>query len=214
MSEIVTKLQFSQLVGRNPAFVTRAIQSGKISGAALVGEGRSARIRVAVALEQLGQALDLGQQLAQARPILPDVARGVSAPAPSTAVAGEDLLAGATVDADGDDGDAPAGGLHMRRDQQLELRNRKLQLEIEAVERQQAIACGELVLARDVETAIRRQVQPLVATFDEVPAAVAKAVSEAHGIVYAEVLITIKGALREQRAAWAQRARAFGEAVA
>lgn len=200
-AEVVTKSQFAELVKRDPAFVSRAIASGKIHGEALVGEGSRARIVVAVALSQLGKALDLGQQLAQPAPILPPEVGFSAVPrGPETS----DLVERAE---GGDAGDL--AGIHGERERQVQLRNRKLEAELRKQELDLRRQAGELVEASAVAAALRRQLGPLVATFDEVPAAVAKAVSEAHGVPYAELLITVKGALRQSRAAWAQRAAAL-----
>jgi hypothetical protein len=46
-----------------PASVRRGFADGKISGEAIVGSGHRARIRVAMALEQLGRTLDPSQHL-------------------------------------------------------------------------------------------------------------------------------------------------------
>jgi hypothetical protein len=70
MSEIVNKSQFARMVNRNPSQVTRWIEEGKLSGAALDGEGRGARIVVDVAKRQLGLTLDAAQQFSQASPLL------------------------------------------------------------------------------------------------------------------------------------------------
>lgn len=70
-SDIVTKTEFARMVGRSQGAVSHWIAEGKIAGEAMVGEGTRARIRVPVALAQLGMTLDLGQQLAQARPVEP-----------------------------------------------------------------------------------------------------------------------------------------------
>ena len=67
---LVSKGKFAEMVGRTPAAVSQWIAAGKLSGAALVGEGRYAQIDVEVAQQQLGITLDLGQQLAQATPLL------------------------------------------------------------------------------------------------------------------------------------------------
>jgi hypothetical protein len=66
----MTKGQFAALVQRSPAAVSQWIAGGKLHGNALVGEGRHAVVNVDVALAQLGLSLDLGQQLAQPRPIV------------------------------------------------------------------------------------------------------------------------------------------------
>lgn len=189
--EILTKAEFAKLVQRDAAFVSRAISSGRICGDGLVGEGRGARIRVVVALEQLGRSLDLSQQMAQAAPILPEISGGAL-----------------PLDAP----EAPSA-IHGLREESIELKNKKYRLDLEKAERQQLRESGELVLAADVAATLRKQIGPLVATFDELPAVIAKAVSEAHSLPYPETLITVKGAIRTQRAAWAARARQMGAEV-
>lgn len=67
---LVGKGEFAKMVGRSAAAVSQWIASGKLAPPALVGEGRFAKIDVDAALAQLGLSLDLGQQLAQSRPIL------------------------------------------------------------------------------------------------------------------------------------------------
>lgn len=66
---IVSKGEFAKMVGRQPSAVSNWIAAGKLSGAALIGDGNRARINVPVAMDQL-RALDIGQQLAQPKPIL------------------------------------------------------------------------------------------------------------------------------------------------
>ncbi len=51
--EIVTKSEFAALLGVSAARVSQFISEKKISGAAIVGRGVRARIRVSVAREQL-----------------------------------------------------------------------------------------------------------------------------------------------------------------
>lgn len=61
--QIVSKGEFAALLGVTPGRVSQYISGGKLDGDALVGEGRSARIRVDVAREQLRRRLDIGQRL-------------------------------------------------------------------------------------------------------------------------------------------------------
>lgn len=63
-SASVTKTQFAALRGVTPGRVTQWITEGKIHGPALDGVGRSARIVVAIACEQLGVTLDPVQAVA------------------------------------------------------------------------------------------------------------------------------------------------------
>ena len=186
---LATKSQFAAIIGRDPAFVTRAIQSGKITGAALVGKGRSARVVVDLARQQLGMVLDLSQQLAQARPILTTV-----------------LPVGATSAASDED----ASEQHAARAEQIRLRNHKLRGEIEDAETERAINAGQLVDRHQVANALNRQLGFLASVFDEIPQALAKPLAEAFGLNYAEVLIAVKQALRAQRQTFADRALEIG----
>jgi len=61
--EVVTKKRFAALVNVSPSRVSQWLRTGQLGGEALVGRGHRARIRVAVALEQLRRNLDPVQHL-------------------------------------------------------------------------------------------------------------------------------------------------------
>lgn len=61
--DIVTKGRFAAIAGVSQARVTQYLADGYISGEAIVGSGHRARIRVAVAMEQLRRNLDPSQHL-------------------------------------------------------------------------------------------------------------------------------------------------------
>lgn len=61
-ADVVSKGQFAQLANVSAGRVSQWIAEGKLSGAALVGEGRSARIKVSVAQAQLRTRIDVGQR--------------------------------------------------------------------------------------------------------------------------------------------------------
>jgi hypothetical protein len=63
MTSLVSKGAFAQMTNVTPTRVGQWIREGKLTGEALHGEGRFAKIRVAVALEQLGRKLDMSQRL-------------------------------------------------------------------------------------------------------------------------------------------------------
>ena len=94
---IVAKNEFAKMVNRSAAAVSQWIGAGKLHGEALVGTGRYAQINVDVALRQLGMALDLGQQLAQARPIL-SAERPALAPEPLAVPGDQERLLKARAD--------------------------------------------------------------------------------------------------------------------
>ena len=59
--EVVSKGQFAALRNVSPGRVSQWISEGKIKPDALVGEGRNAKINVAMATRQLRDSLDVGQ---------------------------------------------------------------------------------------------------------------------------------------------------------
>ncbi len=61
--DVVTKGRFATIAGISRARVSQYLTDGQISGEAIVGSGHRARIRVAVAMEQLRRNLDVSQHL-------------------------------------------------------------------------------------------------------------------------------------------------------
>ncbi len=68
-SLIVSKSEYARMRGRSPAALSHWIREGKLTPPALIGSGRTARIDVKLADEQLATTLDIGQQLAQPAPV-------------------------------------------------------------------------------------------------------------------------------------------------
>jgi len=60
--KIVRKNVFAKMCGVTPARVSQWLSEGKLTGDALVGEGRTAKINVAVAIDQLKTRLDTSQR--------------------------------------------------------------------------------------------------------------------------------------------------------
>jgi hypothetical protein len=61
--DIATKSEFAALTNVHPSRVSQWLSQRKIHGAAIVGEGRHARIRVTLAKEQLRQTLHTDQRI-------------------------------------------------------------------------------------------------------------------------------------------------------
>ena len=59
----VSAAEFARLRGVHRSQVTRYVKDGKISGEALVPSGRGVKIRVKLAMAQLRERLDIGQQI-------------------------------------------------------------------------------------------------------------------------------------------------------
>lgn len=69
--QIVSKGEYAAYRGVTPGAVSQWISAGKISGQALVGQGRMAKIAVPIADRQLAATLDMGQQLARGGKVAP-----------------------------------------------------------------------------------------------------------------------------------------------
>ena len=68
MRTIVSKLEFARRKHRSPACVSGWIKAGKISRAALVGDGQAAKIWVEQADADLAASLNPSQQWSQEHP--------------------------------------------------------------------------------------------------------------------------------------------------
>ena len=80
--EIVSKGRFAELRNVSPGRVSQWISEGKIKQSALVGEGRNAKIDVAIATLQLRDTLDIGQRTGNGL----DTRLDLPAPAPTPPV--------------------------------------------------------------------------------------------------------------------------------
>ncbi|KZB73260.1 MULTISPECIES: hypothetical protein [Thalassospira] len=63
-SDVVSKSAFAQIIGVSKPRVSQLISEGKIHGPAIQGDGRSAKIVVGIAKQQLSAGLDLDQRAA------------------------------------------------------------------------------------------------------------------------------------------------------
>ncbi|WP_319533406.1 hypothetical protein [uncultured Cohaesibacter sp.] len=63
MADIVSKSEFAKRIGVSAARISQMLSEGKISGEAVHGEGRRAKIDVEVACRQIGVRRDIGQSL-------------------------------------------------------------------------------------------------------------------------------------------------------
>ncbi|MCA6305673.1 MAG: hypothetical protein IM628_12780 [Phenylobacterium sp.] len=155
-SETITKGEFAALIRRDPGRVSQMIGEGKIHGPALVGAGRTAKVAWRVALQQLGTALDLGQQLAQQNPI------GLGLSAAEEAAPAAPLARGAVPI--NDDQKAllaakrEAAELDVARARRREMAEEGKWVDADAASQETARVAGEIVQAFD---AFARQALPL-----------------------------------------------------
>lgn len=194
---VVSPAEFARLRGVHRSRVTRYIKEGKLSGAALVTDERGVKVRVAVAMEQLRERLDIGQQMGNgldARDTYPAAARAAQ---PADGLFDEGS-AGTPVLAD----KADTVEAQIKRERLIRERivNRRLAEEAEA-ER-----------GRFTETAAARAqmaglVGSVLQSFEGGLADMAGAVAERFEVPQRDVLHLLKGEFRKVCEAAAKRAR-------
>ncbi len=156
MRTVLTKAQFAERMNRSRSCVSGWIATGKISAAALIGEGREARIWLEQAQADLAASLDPSQQLAQAAPII------ISTPESSAPPANELERSAAA---------APTNSAHLsERERDLARRAKadadKAEHDAEAARRRLAVDEGRYVLAEDAAAAWGKQFSKALAAID------------------------------------------------
>jgi hypothetical protein len=175
MSDIVTKSAFADLTRVHQSRVSQWISQKKIFGDALVGEGRHARIRVSVALEQLKRGLDVAQRIGANGKARLDLA-----PLPS----------GARLDAA-----TPAGiddQLKRGRLEQLELAN-------ERAREERAARAGVYMRTEDARREMGRLAAKMITLFEGSLSEIANALASQFNIPSREALHEVRTAWRSIR---------------
>jgi hypothetical protein len=153
---VVTQADFARLVGRHASQVTRWIKAGKLSSGCLDSRKGQTFIKVREAVAELEINLDSGQQFAQSRPIIGSGTTDVSKP---ENVSFQGSLA-----------------TEIQEEKLREIRNKNMRGEAETL-----AALGELVRVSAYNAEIRRQLAPLLSTFDELPMDLTDAVGQVMG---------------------------------
>jgi hypothetical protein len=202
---VVSKGEFARRKCRGPSAVSNWIAAGKISEAALVGRGNSAKIWVEQAEADLAASLDPSQQAIQAAPILstvpqpempllptlPDQAPGTppapTAPQARPAVMTEreaDLARRSKADADRAEHDA------------------------EAARRKLLVDEGKYVVAEDAARAWGRELAKLMSETETfLFSKLARQIAEKYGLDFKAVAVEVREAFRQFRANASEDAR-------
>lgn len=201
MKTIVTKGEFARRMKRGPSAVSNWIASGKITRAALVGEGNAARIWVEQAEADLAGSLDPSQQVIQAAPILasqdatprqelPLVSEPPDPPPPRSSAAPErtdreiDLARRARADAD------------------------RAELDAEATRRKLAIDEGRYVIAEDAARAWGREMSRFISDVETfLSSTLSRDLAAAHGLDWKVLSVEIREKFRNFRADASEGAR-------
>jgi hypothetical protein len=178
---IETKQEFAARKNRRPSAISNWIAAGKISRAALVGEGVRARIWVEQAERDLLVNLDPGQQSAQPVPVTASVPSDGYRPATSTE--DEDLKRRRKADAD-------------RAEHEAESARRKL-----------LIDSGRYVVAADAAAAWGRESAKMVSDVETfMSTTLAKEIAEQHGLDWRALSVEMRESFRKHRATASENA--------
>ena len=180
--DLITKSEFARRRNVSPARVTQWIEEGKIHGAALVGEGRSAKIVETVAVAQLNEKLDVGQRFGNG------LATRLDLPAPPVAPS-------APVSAD----EAPAPIIDTIEKQIARERLEALQRQnrngaIDEAERARLLTDSESVSRATAKMAVQ-----LIAVFEGALPELASAIAAKHDIPQRDVLHLLRSEFRKVR---------------
>lgn len=194
--QIISKGEFARLIGVSPARVSQYIAAGTIDQAALVGQGRSARVRTQIAAHQVASRLHVGQRLSN---------NGLMNRA-SLVAAGE--VTAPTID-------PPAGGQSVQsvadqiQIERLAQERRKNRLaEIEEAER-----LGRLVPAEALTRQVAQAVQATVNMFTGMVPDIANAFAAKHQVPQRDGIHLIRSVMNEKRTAAADKLSAEIDAL-
>lgn len=188
----LSKSDFARHIGVSAGRVSQYLRDGLIGPDALVGEGRSARIVVEKAVEQIRRRRHVGQALGNG--LLTQLGGEPSA-APAPADTDADLRSGK---------DDLARQIQQERLEQEQRRNRR-----EA--REEAEQLGRLVDGEEMRREIAKTTQVLVTTFMGMAPDIANAIAAKFGVTQRDVLLEVRRVMNEKRAAAAAALHAAGE---
>jgi len=198
----ISKAEFARRRHVTPARVSQWISEGKITGAAIVGEGRNAQIDEEVALGQLNRTLDVDQR--HANGVRTDLSMPVAlATAPIAAVA--DPIAAPAVPS------APAAPVIDRNSQLLDERLETLRRQNRIAQVDEERANGRLIDAEDAQTATARELRLAFLRMEGALPTFATAIAAEFKIPQRDVLHLLRAKWRDARHAGAIDARARAE---
>lgn len=184
MKTIVTKGEYARLKGRAPSCISNWIAEGKITPAALVGEGIRARVWVERADADLNRNLDLGQQLAQAQPALSAAPPHPEPIAQASPTFDDDLI---------------------RRKREADART--AEANAAAAERRNAAEEGRWVEAHKVQQAWGKELAQILAETEVfLFQRLAREIADRHGLDWKSLAVEIRDAWRMHRRESAQKA--------
>lgn len=183
----MSKGDFAAHVNLSPGRISQYIANGTIGRDALVGEGRSARIVVEKAVEQISARRHVGQALGNGLKTRLDLSGPVETIEPSPSVLTND----------------PARLIQLEKLEQERRRNRLATID-------EAKALGELVPVEDVRREVGKVSQTLVNTYNGMAPDIANAFAAKFGISQRDALHLVRQVMAEKRAVAAEQLRQAG----
>lgn len=186
---LISKAEFARRRDVSPARVSQWISEGKISGAAIVGEGRFAQIDEQIACGQLNVKLDIDQRLS-----------------------GNGLKTRLDFDAPPDDDSQPTKPMGTTVERQIaEQRLEGLQRQNRKAALEEAQELADLVSAATARQATSRELNQVIVRFEGSLAELANGMAAQFKLPQRDVLHFLKGKWREIRASASLEARERAE---
>lgn len=204
--EIVSKSEFARLSNVTPGRVTQWITEKKISGEALDGEGRNAKIRVAVARAQLKRFLDIGQRLGNGLSTTLDGPAATAAPPIEPGDSGAQVLPFQRPTAPDPQRDPIEEQIKRERLETARRTNRKMAEE-------EAARSGRYILADQARKEVGKSVAQVLNSTDGWIGEAASKLSAKFGLQQRDVLHLLRSEFRNFRATLAAAIRQQSEAL-
>lgn len=193
VAETMSKGDFAVHIGVSPGRISQYISEGKISLAALDGQGRAARIRTAIAMAELRKTLDPAQRFGAngAAAITPAPQIAAAAPSPGPA--------------------APAGTVDPVVDELAQERLKQQRLKTAREQRDEDLSVGRYMLTDEARREASRAVTEAFKVMDQAIQEMAKTMAADFGVSQRDALLALHRVMRETRA---KQAAAFREIAA
>lgn len=189
-NDVFSKAEFARRRNVKPPRVSQWLEEKKIFGDAIVGEGRNARIRESIALQQLKRSLDPMQMAGNGLSTRLD--------APATPIEPLPLQPPSAATPGASPGVSPAKDA--LQDQILRFKRNDLARKEEDALRDQAIRNGQLTEAEEASKQTAKNTVQLMATFETKLADFATAISAAFKIPQRDVEHLLRSEFRKVRA--------------
>jgi hypothetical protein len=191
VENLMTKGDFARLINVSPGRITQMISERKIGPDALVGEGRSAKIRADLARRQIVDRTDIGQRFGNGLATQLDLptAEAPAGEAPPTAAP------------------APTASLSPVTDAIARERLRSLQLSNERAAEDRLAEQGRYVRTDQTRAAMTKMAASMLTVFEGGLADLAAAVAAKHALVQRDVLHQLRAEFRKIRIQAAETVR-------